>query len=122
MPHRIMIVDDSRVVEKEMKRMLADTEYEVVGFFRSGEEAIVSYGELNPDLVTMDIVMPGMDGLTAARELLQRYPDARVVMVSSLAYDDTLNTARELGAKGFIFKPFTRALLLDALDCAFAAE
>lgn len=122
MPHRILIVDDSRVVEKEMRRMLADTEYEVAGFCRSGEEAIAAYGELKPDLVTMDIVMPGMDGLTATRELLRRYPDARVVMVSSLAYDDTVKAARELGTKGFAFKPFTRALLLDALDCAFAAE
>lgn len=61
-----MVVDDSRVVHTEMKKLLADTDFEIVGCCRSGEEAIAFYGEHKPDLVTMDIIMPGMDGLAAA--------------------------------------------------------
>ncbi|MBR6678126.1 MAG: response regulator [Oscillospiraceae bacterium] len=110
-----MIVDDSRVVYAEMKKMLADTDFEIVGFCRSGEEALSTYETVNPKVVTMDIVMPGMDGLDAAEEMLKRWPDARVVMVSSLAYGDTTERAREIGAKGFVFKPFDREALIAAL-------
>ena len=111
----VMIVDDSRVVYAEMKKMLADTDFEIVGFCRSGEEALSTYETVNPKVVTMDIVMPGMDGLDAAEEMLKRWPDARVVMVSSLAYGDTTERAREIGAKGFVFKPFDREALIAAL-------
>ena len=112
----VMIVDDSRVVYAEMEKMLADTEFEVVGFCRSGEEAISAYETLKPEIVTMDIVMPGKDGLDTAQELLKKRPDARIVMVSSLAYGDTTERAKEVGAKGFIFKPFDKDTLLSALQ------
>ena len=114
----VMIVDDSRVVYAEMKKMLADTDFEIVGFCRSGEEALNSYEQLNPQVVTMDIVMPGQDGLDTAEEMLKKWPDARIVMVSSLAYGDTTERARELGTKGFIFKPFERETLIAALTDA----
>ena len=115
MKHELMIVDDSRVVYAEMKKMLADSDFEIVGFCRSGEEALDTYGTLKPEVVTMDIVMPGMDGLDAAEEMLKRWPDARVVMVSSLAYGDTTQRAKEIGAKGFIFKPFEKDTLIGSL-------
>ena len=118
MKHELMIVDDSRVVYAEMKKMLADTDFEIVGFCRSGEEALDTYETVAPKVVTMDIVMPGMDGLDAAEEMLKRWPDARVVMVSSLAYGDTTERAEKLGTKGFIFKPFDRDVLLAALNKA----
>lgn len=111
----VMIVDDSRVVYAEMKKMLADTNFEIVGFCRSGEEALSTYETVKPQVVTMDIVMPGMDGLDAAEELLKKWPDARIVMVSSLAYGDTTGRAKELGTKGFIYKPFDRETLIAAL-------
>ena len=79
----VMVVDDSRVVHTEMKKLLADTDFEIVGCCRSGEEAIAFYGEHKPDLVTMDIIMPGMDGLAAARAIIGNWPDARIIMVSS---------------------------------------
>lgn len=115
MKNEVMIVDDSRVVYAEMKKMLADTDFEVVGFCRSGEEALSTYETLKPKVVTMDIVMPGMDGLDTAEEMLKKWPDARIVMVSSLAYGDTTERARELGTKGFIFKPFEKEELIAAL-------
>ena len=118
---KIMIVDDSRVVHLEMKKMLADTEVEIVGFCRDGEEALEQYEELQPELVTLDIVMPGMDGLETLEELKKRWPEARVLMVSSLAYDDTMERASELGALGFLFKPFTKESLLEGLQAAMEA-
>ena len=118
MAKKLMIVDDSKIVYMSMRKMLQDTEFEIVMYCRSGEEAIGAYEEFHPDLVTMDIVMPGMDGLDAAEEMLKRWPDARVVMVSSLAYGDTTERAREIGAKGFVFKPFDKDSLIAALHKA----
>lgn len=119
--HRIMVVDDSRVVYAEMKKMLEDSEIEIAAFCRSGEDAVEQYGEIQPELVTMDIVMPGMDGLEACQALLEKWPDARVFMVSSMAYEDMINTAASIGAKGFLFKPFTKESLLEGLRGALKA-
>ena len=113
--HKIMVVDDSRVVYAEMQKMLQDSEMEIVAFCRSGEEALEKYEEIKPDLVTMDVVMPGMDGMETCRELRNRWPNANVFMVSSMAYEDMINNAVELGAKGFLFKPFTKESLLEGL-------
>ncbi|MBR2131751.1 MAG: response regulator [Oscillospiraceae bacterium] len=116
--HEIMVVDDSRVVYAEMKKMLADSDFEIVKFCRSGEEALETYEGVKPEVVTMDIVMPGIDGLDAAEEMLKKWPDARVVMVSSLAYGDTIERASSFGAKGFLFKPFKKDDLIGALEKA----
>lgn len=113
-----MIVDDSRIVHAKMKQLLEGSDFEIIGFCRTGEDAIQSYREYRPDLVTMDIVMPGMDGLEAAKAIIGEFPDANIVMVSSLAYDDTMDTAEEIGAKGFVFKPFEKDDLLKVLNDA----
>lgn len=112
---RLMITDDSRVTFAEMKRMLEGTQIEIVQYCRSGEEAIEAYAQVRPDVTTMDIVMPGMDGLETARRILDKWPEARILMVSSLAYDDTIEIARTLGTKGFLFKPFTREELIRTI-------
>ena len=89
MSKRIMVVDDSRLVRVQLEDVLAGTDYEIAAHCRSGEDAIARYAEVNPDLVTMDIIMQGMDGLDATEIILKEHPDARIVIVSSLAYDDT---------------------------------
>lgn len=116
MGKRIMVVDDSRIVKLQMEELLEGTDYEIVSYCRNGEEAVEQYGSVLPDLVTMDIIMPGMDGLETTQAILEDYPDAVIVMVSSLAYDDTFEEAKEIGAKGFIDKPFDREQLLTVLD------
>ena len=112
---RIMVVDDSRVVYAEMNKMLQDTEFEIAAYCRSGEEAIKRYEDVQPELVTLDIVMPGMDGLETCEEMRKRWPESDILMVSSMAYEDTINHAAELGAKGFLFKPFVKESLLEGL-------
>ena len=116
MGKRIMVVDDSRMVKLRMEDLLADTEHEIAAYCRSGEEAVEQYGQVLPDVVTMDIIMPGMDGLEASQAILEEHPEAKIIMVSSLAYDDTFEEAKSIGAKGFIDKPFDREQLLALLD------
>ncbi len=112
----VLIVDDSVFIYESMRKMLSDSPFQVIGHAKSGETAIELYGELQPDLVTMDIVMPDMNGLESARNILERYPDAKILMVSSLAYDDTIKEAEEIGACGFLSKPIDRKTLIEALD------
>ena len=119
MSKKIMVVDDSRIAQLQLQEILADTEYEVVGCCQSGEEALDTFEKAQPDLVTMDIVMPGMDGLDAARLILEKHPNAKVLVISSLAYDDTINEATRLGAKGFVYKPFDHDQILEAFSKAF---
>ena len=118
MSKRVMVVDDSRIVQLQLKKILADTEYQIVAFCQSGEEALEKYSEVQPDLVTMDILMPGIDGLETARQLLKAHPHARILMVSSLAYDDTINEAHDVGVKGFVYKPFERSQILESMSHA----
>ena len=120
MSRRVMVVDDSRLVRVQLEDALKGTEYEVTAYCRSGEEAIEQYAAAAPDLVTMDIIMQGMDGLDAAEAILKDHPDARIVMVSSLAYDDTFERAKAIGARGFVDKPFHREQLLKVFGEALS--
>ena len=120
MKKRIMVVDDSRLVRVQLEDVLKGTDYEIAAYCRSGEDAIKQYAEVQPDLVTMDIIMQGMDGLDASEIILKKHPDARIVMISSLAYDDTFERARAIGAKGFVDKPFHQEQLLKVFEQALS--
>lgn len=98
MAKRVMVVDDSRIQEVQIRKMLEGSDYEVVCYCRSGEDALAQYDEVKPDVVTMDIIMPGMDGLETAQAILEEYPEAKIIMVSSLAYDDTFEEEKLLAA------------------------
>ena len=119
MSKKIMIVDDSRIAQMQLQKALSDSEYEVVACCQNGEDAVVQYENIKPDLVTMDILMPGIDGLETTRRILEIDPKAKILIVSSLAYDDTLEEARNIGANGFIYKPFEKDKILKELDDIF---
>ena len=94
---RILVVDDSPFVAAQITELLGKENYEVVGHALSGEQGIKMYEELKPDLVTMDIIMPGIDGIEAAVEILKKDPAARIVMLSSLCDSSVLEeVSREL--------------------------
>ena len=120
MNKRVMVVDDSRLVRVQMEDVLRGTDYEVVAHCRSGEDAVQRYAEVRPDLVTMDIIMQGMDGLDAAEIILKQDPNARIVMISSLAYEDTFKRAKAIGARGFVDKPFHQEQLLEVFGEALS--
>ena len=115
MKKQVMVVDDSRMMELHIRRLLEGTDYEIVAYCENGEDAIAGYADLWPDVVTMDIIMPGIDGLETAQIILEEHPDARIIMVSSLVYDDTINEAHDIGAKTFLYKPITKENLIQAL-------
>ena len=115
MSYRMMVVDDSRVMYQEMVYLLEGSEFEVAHQYQSAEDALEAYGDLRPDLVTMDVVLPGMDGLEASRQILARDPAARIVLISSLDYEDILQKATEIGVAACVFKPVPKDLLLRTL-------
>ena len=120
MSKRVMVVDDSRLVRVQLGDVLDGTDYEITAYCRSGEEAISQYDEIKPDLVTMDIIMHEMDGLDASEIILKKHPDAKIVMISSLAYDDTFERAKAIGVKGFVDKPFHKEQLLKIFEQALS--
>ncbi len=118
MKKSVLIVDDSIFVYEEMKYMLADTDYQVAGYAKDGAQAMRMYDEVKPDVVTMDIIMPGINGIDTSRLLLDKYKDAKVIIVSSLAYDETKEKAESAGVSGFVFKPLEKEAFIQALDKA----
>ena len=113
---RVLIVDDASFMRMYIKNMLANYDFEVVGEAENGVMAIEKYKELQPDIVTMDITMPEMDGLEALREIKKIDPGASVVMVSALGQEARMKEAIIYGAKGFIVKPFKEEMLISALS------
>lgn len=102
---RCMIVDDSLFQRKNLGKFVKQLGSEVVGEASNGKEAIAMYQLLNPDLVLMDLVMPEMEGIDAVEKLLEIDEDAKIIVVSSLGYDEIVEKALSLGAKQFITKP-----------------
>ena len=101
---RILVVDDSTIMRKMIKETLLADDHDVLGEAKSGMDAIDMYKSLQPDLVTMDITMRGMDGLEAAKEILKYDASARIVFLSNLENDRYIEDAIRLGAKGYLPK------------------
>ena len=117
---RILIVDDSPFIHKAISRALASGDFEVCGIGSNGKEGAELYAKLKPDVVTMDITMPEMDGITAVKEIKTTYPDAKVVMVSAMGQQAMVIEAIRSGAADFIVKPFQPDRVLEALGKALS--
>ncbi len=104
MAKRVLVVDDSTFMRNRLKKAITTHGGEVVGEAKDGNEGVKSYQELKPNLVTMDITMRGMDGLTASKEILALDPDANIVMVTILQDDEYEKVARDLGIRWFMTK------------------
>ncbi|MBI9099377.1 MAG: response regulator [Spirochaetaceae bacterium] len=113
--YRVLIVDDSMFVTKQISQILSSEGFEVIGTAADGVEGVEKYKELYPniDLVTMDITMPKMDGVTALEHIVEFDNDAKVVMVSALGKQDLVKKALLAGAKNYIVKPLDRKKVLE---------
>ena len=113
--YKTLIVDDSISLRTVLAICLKDSEFEVVGQAADGRAAIEKYKELRPDFVLCDIVMPEMTGTDALREIIAFDPNAFIVMASSMGTQKHVEECLEIGAKGFIQKPFNKDEVLPLL-------
>jgi len=111
---RLLIVDDSLIIRKSIQKYLDGYNIEVVGIAGDGRSALNIFKEKEPDVVTLDITMPEMDGLTVLEEMLKIRPDTRIMVVTALSDKATGLKAIKLGAKGFLPKPFSAEQLKES--------
>jgi two-component system chemotaxis response regulator CheY len=121
-PYKVLIVDDSPFIVKQLTRILSSAGLDIAGTAENGQDAIRRYEELQPnvDLVTMDITMPKMDGITAVGEIKKVDPNAKIIMVTALGHEKMVRKAVLKGAKSFIVKPFKRDKVLGIVKSVLA--
>ncbi len=115
MAKRVLIVDDMMFMRASLKKILEAMECEVVGEAENGEQAVEMYKRFLPDITTMDITMPVMDGLEALAEIKKINPDAKVIIVSAMGQEKNVMKAIQLGAKNFVIKPFNAEKVKEAV-------
>lgn len=114
--NRLLIVDDALIMRKRIRDIAEEAGWETVGEAGNGEEALELFEREKPDLVTLDIVMPKMDGVTALKQIMIAAPNARVVMVSAVNQKAKLAECIQSGALDFIVKPFDKERLQNLLQ------
>ena len=112
---KLLIVDDSNIMRRRIERSQQFEELEVVGTAANGIEALEMFRKTDPDMVTMDLTMPQMDGIECISKLVQLKPALRILVISALADKATAVEAMERGANGFLNKPFTDRQLNEAI-------
>ncbi|HVO77719.1 MAG TPA: response regulator, partial [Methanomassiliicoccales archaeon] len=113
-PKRVLIVDDSMVMRRMIQDLLSKNGFAVAGQAKNGVEAVDMYTKTRPDLVTMDVIMPGETGVDVVKRIISMDRDARIMMVSGLNQKTLVLQALQNGAKEFIVKPFQEKDLLEA--------
>ena len=114
----VLIVDDLTFIKMVLRDIIEKSGFRVVGEASNGEQAIALYQDTRPDVVLMDITMPGMDGLTALKKIREIDPGARVIICSALGQQRLILQAIQMGAKDFIVKPFQPQRVVSALKKA----
>jgi two-component system, chemotaxis family, chemotaxis protein CheY len=114
-PFRVLIVDDSMFVTKQIEQILTSEGFDVAATAVNGQDGLDKYKELYPniDLVTMDITMPVMDGVSSLEKIIEFDKDAKIIMISALGKQDLVKKSLLLGAKNYIVKPLDRKKVLE---------
>lgn len=112
----VMVVDDSIIIRTKLKKMITDLGHNVTGEAGTGLEAISNFTAAKPDIITMDITMPDMDGIEATRILTDADPNVRILIMTSHAQQDIVQEAISAGAKGYVVKPVTPEKLEQRLN------
>lgn len=113
---KVLIVDDAAFMRMMIKNILGKAGYEIVGEAENGAQAVSKFKELQPDLITMDITMPEMDGITAVKEIMKMDTAAKIIMCSAMGQQAMVIDAIQAGAKDFIVKPFQPNRVLEAVQ------
>ena len=116
--HTVMIVDDSRFMRDKLRKIFEDGGYAVVAEAWDGAEAVRQYKRTKPNILTMDIVMPEVDGIGAVKQILEIDPSAVIVMISSLGMESKVKESLKAGAKNFVLKPFEPQRILEVAEQA----
>ncbi|MBF0101529.1 MAG: response regulator [Desulfobacterales bacterium] len=112
----VLIVDDSRPMRMKLKKMIEQSGYEVVAEAENGLAAFVAYEKYRPDIVTMDITMPVMDGITAVKKIIKKFPEATIIMTTSHGEKSMVFEAVQNGAKHYLIKPVTPEKIVEVFD------
>jgi len=118
MAHSVLLVDDAAFMRMILREILTKGGYNVVGEAENGIIAVTKYKELRPDIVTMDITMPEMDGITAVKEIKKIDPNAKIIMCSAMGQQAMVIEAIQSGARDFIVKPFQPVRVMEAVQKA----
>lgn len=113
---KILIVDDSPLIHSLLRKTLEAQGHEVVGDAKNGKEAVELHEQLNPEVTFMDITMPIMDGIEAARTIKNKNPKANIIMLSAMGDDEIVNEAKQIGIDIFLKKPFNDYKIISALS------
>ena len=116
MGKKVLVTDDTAFMRMTLKNVLEKNGYEVVAEAEDGGQAVELYDSHGPDLVTMDITMPNMDGITAIKKIMEKDPEACIVVVSAMGQKSLVIEALNAGAKDFIVKPFQPDRIVEALE------
>ena len=119
---RILNVDDSEFALLKLRSALTGAGFEVLKPASNIADAIKSIGALKPDLVTLDIVIVGTDGVEGVRQIMQKYPDAKILMVSAMGQEAMMQQALDYGAKGFVVKPYRDEDLVREINRILGVE
>lgn len=112
---KVLVVDDSLIIRKKVQKLVVKLNHEVLNSASNGQEAIDLYTSSKPDLVTMDITMPDMDGITAVKEIIKIDANAKIIMVTSHGQEDMVIKSIQAGAVGYMLKPVTEDKLAIAI-------
>lgn len=122
MNKRVLVVDDSNFMRMMIKSILKSHGFEIVGEARNGLDALLMYEKLKPNVVTMDITMPEFNGIKGVKAITAIYPDANIIVVSSMSQESFVNEALTAGAKGYVLKPFSKEQLLKSIEVVLSKK
>ncbi|MBS4172629.1 response regulator [Bacillus sp. FJAT-49736] len=113
---KVLVVDDAKFMRVTLTNMLENGNHQVIGEAENGLQATELYRTLKPDVVTMDITMPEMTGIEAVKQIISEFPDAKIIMCSSMGQQQMVLSAIEAGAKDYIVKPFDESRVNAAIS------
>ena len=119
---RFLLCDDSAFMRMMLRRILEQAGHEIVGEASNGKEAVQQFRKCKPDLVTMDITMPIMDGLDSARLIVKSDPAAKIIMLSAMGDEELMKSAKDIGIRVFLQKPFKSDEMMKAIAQVMGAS